>query len=1456
MMNILCIVSALLAGAMALPLQSVEYTLSIDLTTSAEFTGLESALVEHNPFEHTMTATASTTRRHLQTGAATSLTVNYRIQCANACADVSDSIAALTDSELGATYASNMIAAINAAAVSSGFSSAVVVSTPEEVASTIVVPDTVVITLPAPEPAPEPVDPCENAFLCNGELSGPVSDNTIPGWSSVSATISIVDMDGRSGVVEIADAGSFSSLYQTLTTVPGQRYLFTFDVWAEPLHNTAGQAYCSSTDSNGLLDIHDGPENSDNVLRHGEVRVCPLEDQPGTWQTVEGLYTAESDTTTIALHSESGWAAYFDSITVEVRDDDPAFTYLGCWVDNTNGERDVDLDDNSFVLSSVSTTVAQAELECALACDGYLYFGLQWVHECFCGNRYGSQGEADAADCGGDPQTLCSNGAEDCGNRNAVYALGDVGSGEPIEVRECEGDTLSIACDGGTINVVEASYGRQHGPDVCPHSATSDQSCHAENSLNIVQDACQGQASCEVAVTNGVFGDPCGGTYKYLTVNYVCETGELYCEADANDYRGTIATTITGRTCQYWAAQTPHGHSRTPNNYPEFGLDGEHNYCRNPDGEPTAWCYTIDPASRWELCEVGEPQESGSAACPVVPADPNDPCDLDADGFGTVVDNGGEVDYDDGHSNGEDCRWTLTCSAGTPILTFVNFNTESNYDFVNVYDGDSVDADRVGRLHGTSLPDPITASGSIMVVQFTSDGSVTQDGFLAAVTCGSGGIEWESYDAATADSNAPVDTSHVGHFGAGFIDFTTADGQYITFAVTVPAEAEYLMQVGYTLASTDRPLQLSVNDAVVDAAAQDGYDDDGLIHFPRSDSWTDYRLTQAIPVSLNAGENTVTLTTVGSSGANIDGIYIATGEAGGHPLDGGGAADCPNVASYTQFKFNLDPAGDFTGLRDWGAANSIQLAEVTLYAADQSWIQGATATNPGGNNPGGEPPSAAVNGYTDPVTCPANCNHKWLDFNKGDLVLTFGAAVEVASYDWMTANDAPERDPTKWTLEGSNDGASWTVVDDQFADGFDTTTDRYMFQGPFCISGSPPADPVYCLANAADYRGTVATSVTGRTCQDWAAQTPHSHSRTHNNYPEFGLDGEHNYCRNPDGEATAWCYTTDPGSRWELCDVGAPNSDGSCPPPPPPPPPFTQEYFCTATEADYRGTIATTITGNTCQAWAEQTPHEHTRTHNNYPEYGLAGEHNYCRNPDGWTNTWCYTTDPAIRWENCDIGPAHDCDVYCEADASDYVGLVAETITGRTCQMWAAQTPHSHTRTPNNYPEFGLEGEHNYCRNPDGEPTAWCYTTDPGTRWELCDVGDVTDCERFCESTASDYRGTIATTVGGYECMFWAAQSPHEHTRTPHNYPEFGLTGEHNYCRNPDGWTNTWCYTTDPAQRWDNCDVGAAASDCDVATPPPPPDDPVYCLANAADYRGTVATSVTGRTCQDWAAQT
>ncbi|XP_056021993.1 uncharacterized protein LOC130054916 [Ostrea edulis] len=61
------------------------------------------------------------------------------------------------------------------------------------------------------------------------------------------------------------------------------------------------------------------------------------------------------------------------------------------------------------------------------------------------------------------------------------------------------------------------------------------------------------------------------------------------------NYSGTKNITETGKICQRWNSQSPHQH-----NYP----NNPENYCRNPDSEPTPWCYTIDPNVRWENCSI------------------------------------------------------------------------------------------------------------------------------------------------------------------------------------------------------------------------------------------------------------------------------------------------------------------------------------------------------------------------------------------------------------------------------------------------------------------------------------------------------------------------------------------------------------------------------------------------------------------------------------------------------------------------------------------------------------------------------------------------------------------------------------------------------------------------------------------------------------------------------------
>ncbi|MCB0634971.1 MAG: CUB domain-containing protein, partial [Lewinella sp.] len=139
---------------------------------------------------------------------------------------------------------------------------------------------------------------------------------------------------------------------------------------------------------------------------------------------------------------------------------------------------------------------------------------------------------------------------------------------------------------------------------------------------------------------------------------------------------------------------------------------------------------------------------------------------------GTFLDSGGE---DGAYGDNENCTFTI-CPADFHqcIAMNVTFNLENNSDFLNIYAGATTSAPLIARLTGVDNGNgfEILANSDCVTIQFTSDGSVTNEGFELTWQCSP-----LACDGSTADN--PTVIPSIPYFDN---DTTCDDGA--TFATT------------------------------------------------------------------------------------------------------------------------------------------------------------------------------------------------------------------------------------------------------------------------------------------------------------------------------------------------------------------------------------------------------------------------------------------------------------------------------------------------------------------------------------------------------------------------------------------------------------------------------------------------------------------------------------------------
>ena len=108
---------------------------------------------------------------------------------------------------------------------------------------------------------------------------------------------------------------------------------------------------------------------------------------------------------------------------------------------------------------------------------------------------------------------------------------------------------------------------------------------------------------------------------------------------------------------------------------------------------------------------------------------------------GSFFDTGGGSGGNSGYQNGENFTITFCSSTGGPIsldFTGFPFQVETNFDFLDIYDGATATGTPMYQsvvTGGTTNPGIITSTTGCLTVTFTSDGSVTYDGWGATIDC-------------------------------------------------------------------------------------------------------------------------------------------------------------------------------------------------------------------------------------------------------------------------------------------------------------------------------------------------------------------------------------------------------------------------------------------------------------------------------------------------------------------------------------------------------------------------------------------------------------------------------------------------------------------------------------------------------------------------------------------------
>ena len=472
------------------------------------------------------------------------------------------------------------------------------------------------------------------------------------------------------------------------------------------------------------------------------------------------------------------------------------------------------------------------------------------------------------------------------------------------------------------------------------------------------------------------------------------------------------------------------------------------------------------------------------------------------------------------YQSNDKCGWTLTCSDPTKYtqLTFTSFDTESTYDFVNIYSGGSATGQPIRSYNGQSLPDRFEATGLAFTVYLDADASVEGAGFTSTFVCvdpcslaraygcftevectGAGAVWTDGVCAApcgTYNLGACLTETACVAAGAAWMGGGCGNpcvtGAFITDSGLVSTRdllsTDYNTTVNcrWTLTCTDKNAfaKLTFSEFSIDS------------------DW-DKVSVRSGPVS--AGRATTAPTALPAAPiVAVDPLLSVSlkSEHGSTRLGFEASFECSAPCSIAHSSYCFSKANCLGAGALWSGS----------VGPEWTFEGGDLCTNVDVGSPDSSPDDSQMTMDTSSAG-----NGEWYYTESGQTLEECKSYCEDNFLDWGC----------RFITWGHESGDSWCYLHQQCTSRVDSP-DYNVYT-------------VYTSADGYDYRGSVATTTSGKVCMSWSVETKSDGGTGYwtgtAGAAEKGV-GDHSYCRNPDGEPAPWCYTTDPSTRYEICDIG------------------------------------------------------------------------------------------------------------------------------------------------------------------------------------------------------------------------------------------------------------------------------------------------------------------------------